>query len=213
MDLILKYFPELTSLQKKHFEKLIQLYPVWNEKINVISRKDIQHLEERHILHSLAIARYIQFKARTTVLDLGTGGGFPGIPLAVLFPDTQFMLVDSIAKKIKVVNEISDVLGLKNISSRHARAEELKERFDFVVCRAVAPINKIDNWTKDKIRKKDFNDLPNGLICLKGGDIEEELKSIRKRTRIVPVSNWFTEAFFSTKMIVYLKKRLILHSH
>ena len=212
MDLILKYFPELTTLQKNRFNKLIQLYPAWNTKINVISRKDIQHLEERHILHSLAIAKQIEFKPQTTVLDLGTGGGFPGIPLALLFPETQFMLVDSIGKKIKVVNEIAKALELKNVSTRHARAEELKERFDFVVSRAVAPIDKIDSWTRDKILKKDFNDLPNGLLCLKGGDMEEELKSIRKRATIVPVSNWFTETFFSTKMIVYLKKRLILHS-
>ena len=212
MDLILKYFPELSSRQKNHFINLIKLYPIWNSRINIISRKDIQHLEERHILHSLAIAKLIQFKSQTAILDLGTGGGFPGIPLALLFPEAHFILVDSIGKKIKVVNEIVKELDLKNVSTRHARAEELKERFDFVISRAVAPLNKMDSWTRNKIKDKDINDMPNGLIYLKGGDMEEELKDIKMRATIIPISNWFTEAFFSTKIIVYLKKRLILHS-
>ncbi len=203
MDLIKKYFPGLSSDQISKFEKLGELYKEWNQKINVISRKDIDLLYERHILHSLAIAKVIQFKPQTTVLDIGTGGGFPGIPLAIFFPDTDFLLVDSIGKKIKVVEEVSSGAGLLNVKARQARAEQIPEKFDFVVSRAVTTLDEIGKWAKGKYLKGGFNDLDNGLLYLKGGDLTEELKNI-KSFQITDISKFFEEEFFDTKKVVYV---------
>lgn len=212
MDLILKYFPHLSIFQKSQFQQLIRLYPEWNARVNLISRKDIHYLEERHLLHSLAIARFINFQPGSEISDLGTGGGFPGIPLAIMFPESKFLLVDSIGKKINMVNGIVQALGLKNISTSNSRFENLKIKCHFVVSRAVASLDKIDDWTKDCFLQEEFNNITNGIICLKGGDLGEETWKIRERTTIIPISNWFNEPFFSTKSIVYIKKRLFLHS-
>ncbi len=203
LDLIKKYFPELSPDQIAKFEKLGDLYKEWNQKINVISRKDIDLLYERHILHSLAIAKVIQFKPQTTVLDIGTGGGFPGIPLAIYFPETDFLLVDSIGKKIKVVEEVSSGAGLLNVKARQARAEQIPEKFDFVVSRAVTTLDEIGKWAKGKYLKGGFNDLDNGLLYLKGGDLTEELKNIRS-FQISDISKFFEEEFFETKKVVYV---------
>jgi len=200
-----KYFPDLTANQKKEFEMLKDIYSEWNEKINVISRKDIDELYERHILHSLGIAKVIQFKYGTRILDVGTGGGFPGIPLAILFPDCEFHLVDSIGKKITVVNEVINALGLKNVKANQIRAELLQEDYDFVVSRAVAKIGDLKAWVKNKITKHYQHELKNGLICLKGGDLSEEIKEAGiKNAKIFELSNYFTEPFFETKKVVYV---------
>ena len=206
MDLTLKYFPDLSDHQKTHFQTLIKLYPEWNARINVISRKDIQHLEERHILHSLSIAKLLHFTPGSEVLDLGTGGGFPGIPLAIMFPHTTFTLVDSIAKKINVVNEICSTLALDNVKVIRSRVEDLNVQCDYVVSRAVAPLQKINAWIRGKIRKGQSGTLPNGLLYLKGGDIAKELKPFGNRASLFPLNTWFSEDFFSSKMIVYIKK-------
>jgi len=206
MDLILKYFPDLSDHQKTHFQTLIKLYPGWNARINMISRKDIQHLEERHILHSLSIAKLIQFNPGAEVLDLGTGGGFPGIPLAIIYPHTKFTLVDSIAKKIALVNEICRTLALDNVVAIRSRVEDMNTQCDFVVSRAVASLQKINPWINGKIREGQSGTLPNGLLYLKGGDITKELKPFGNRASLFPVSSWFSEDFFSSKMIVYIKK-------
>lgn len=203
LDLIIKYFPELSPDQIAKFEKLGDLYKEWNQRINVISRKDIDLLYERHILHSLAIAKVIRFKPQTTVLDIGTGGGFPGIPLAIYFPETDFLLVDSIGKKIKVVEEVSSGAGLLNVKARQARAEQIPEKFDFVVSRAVTTLDEIGKWVKGKYLKGGFNDLDNGLLYLKGGDLTEELKNI-KSFQISDISKFFEEEFFETKKVVYV---------
>ncbi len=203
--LIEKYFPNLSQEQKSGFEELIPLYTYWNERINVISRKDIENLEIHHILHSLAIARFISFKPGAQILDVGTGGGFPGIPLAIMFPETQFHLVDSIGKKIKVVNEICQVLQLKNVSSAHSRAEDIKEKYDFVVSRAVTTLPQISAWIKGKFKPLNNHAIPNGMIYLKGGDIEEEIKELKHFShQIVPITDYFSETFFETKKVVYL---------
>jgi 16S rRNA (guanine527-N7)-methyltransferase len=207
MELLKKYFPKLEADQLQRFAQLQPLYQEWNERINVISRKDIDALYERHILHALAIARVISFKPCASVLDLGTGGGLPGIPLAIVFPETHFLLVDSIGKKIKVVDEIVSVLGLNNVSTRHARAEELKERVDFVVTRGVAPLDKLLVWSRPLLKKKHLHAIPNGLLALKGGDIQEELSLLHpsEYTEIYPVKAYFDEPFFEEKLVVYVQ--------
>lgn len=204
VEIISKYFPNLNSKQAEQFAALQKLYADWNAQINVISRKDIEHLYERHILHSLSIALFVKFKAGATILDVGTGGGFPGIPLAILFPDTNFLLIDSIGKKIKVVKEISSSLGLKNIRAEQIRAEEIKEKFDFVISRAVAAFPKFYEWIKGKIVSKNRHAIENGILYLKGGDLEEEMKTFKSQIQIIPLSKYFNEEFFETKSLVYL---------
>ena len=203
-SLILKYFPEITDEQKQQFEKLEQLYTEWNEKINVISRKDMDGLYEKHILHSLGIAKVMPFADGTKVLDVGTGGGFPGIPLAILFPEVSFTLIDSIGKKIKVVEAVSEGLGLKNVTTVHGRAEKLKEKFHFVVSRAVTQMPEFLRWLKGKFEKEQFNEKHNGVLYLKGGDLAEELAGLR--CEIFQLKNYFEEEFFDTKKVVYLSK-------
>ncbi len=194
MNIIHKYFPELSDTQLKQMEQLLPLYSEWNEKINVISRKDLENFYERHVLHSLAIGKIIQFKKNERVLDIGTGGGFPGIPLAILFPETKFILTDSIAKKITVVNEVINSLQLKNIVTKVERAENIKDDFDYVVTRAVAKMSDLIFWSKNKHPKK--------IIALKGGDLKEELENLKKNIRIVEITDFFDETFFETKKIV-----------
>ena len=204
VSLILKYFPEITDEQKQQFEKLEKLYTEWNEKINVISRKDMNGLYEKHILHSLGIAKVMPFADGTKVLDVGTGGGFPGIPLAILFPEVSFTLIDSIGKKIKVVEAVSEGLGLKNVTAVHGRAEKLKEKFHFVVSRAVTQMPEFLRWLKGKFEKEQFNEKHNGVLYLKGGDLAEELAGLR--CEIFQLKNYFEEEFFDTKKVVYLSK-------
>ena len=204
VSLILKYFPEITDEQKQQFEKLEQLYTEWNEKINVISRKDMDGLYEKHILHSLGIAKVIPFADGTKVLDIGTGGGFPGIPLAILFPEVSFTLIDSIGRKIKVVEAVSEGLGLKNVTAVHGRAEKLKEKFHFVVSRAVTQMPEFLRWLKGKFEKEQFNEKHNGVLYLKGGDLAEESAGLR--CEIFQLKNYFEEEFFDTKKVVYLSK-------
>lgn len=206
MELILKYFPDLHPRQINHFEEFMKILPVLNEQVNVISRKDIVHLEERHVLHSLSIAKKFLFQAGSRVVDVGTGGGFPGIPLAILFPEADFTLVDSIGKKIRLVEEMVRKLELKNVVAVNRRMEQLELKTDFVVSRAVAPFPKLEQWTRRMIEPGHRQTMPNGLIALKGGDLEKELIPLRKQTELFPISNWFEEPFFSTKMIVYQKK-------
>jgi len=203
MDLLLKYFPNLTQLQISQFSQLQELYKDWNLKINVVSRKDIDELYLRHVLHSLGIAKVVQFKPNTKVLDVGTGGGFPGIPLAILFPETQFHLVDSIGKKIKVVNDVTEGLGLQNIKTTHGRVEEIKGTYDFIVSRAVAQMETFVFWTKGKINKKQQHPIKNGILYLKGGDLSDELKKYTSATTY-NLLDYFTEDFFETKQLVHL---------
>ena len=204
ISILLKYFPDLTETQKQQFAALHDLYAHWNAQINVISRKDIDLLYERHVLHSLGIAKVMHFKPKTTILDVGCGGGFPGIPLAILFPECTFYLVDSIGKKIKVVNEVAAAIGLKNLKAEHKRAEEVNEKFEFIISRAVAETSSIYRWVQNKISKKQFNDLPNGLLLLKGGDLTEELTEFKKRVVVYDLKDHFKEEFFETKKVVYL---------
>jgi len=204
MELINKYFPHLTSTQKSQFEALYNLYLEWNEKINVISRKDIVNLYEHHVLHSLAIAEVLNFQSGTTILDVGTGGGFPGIPLAILFPESKFVLIDSIGKKIKVGTEVSDAIDLKNISLKHLRVQEEKDKYDFVVSRAVMPLDDLVKLVKKNISKKQINAMPNGLICLKGGELHHEIISYKNIAQIYEISDYFQEEFFKTKKAVYV---------
>ena len=203
MEIILKYFKNLTKEQLNQFAKLQELYEDWNLKINVVSRKDIDELYLRHVLHSLGIAKVMQFKPGAKVMDVGTGGGFPGIPLAILFPETQFHLVDSIGKKIKVVDEVVAGLGLQNVKTTHGRVEEVKDTYDFIVSRAVAQMETFVRWNKGKISKKQNHDLKNGILYLKGGDLTEELKLYTSAT-IYDLPNYFEEDFFETKKVVYL---------
>ena len=204
MELILKYFPDLTEEQKRQFAALYDLYTDWNSKINVISRKDIENLYEHHVLHSLGIAKVIRFKPGTKVMDLGTGGGFPGIPLAILFPEVQFHLVDSIGKNVRVATEIAGSIGLKNVTTRHARAEEEKQLFDFVVSRAVMPLTDLLKIIRKNISPKQQNALPNGLICLKGGELERETMPVKNKTTMWNLKEFFGEEFFETKKVVYV---------
>ncbi len=203
MEEILKQFPNLTEIQIKQFKNLQSLYEDWNSKINVISRKDIDELYSRHVLHSLGIAKIITFTDRSKIMDVGTGGGFPGIPLAILFPESDFYLIDIIAKKIKVVNEVASALGLTNVKAEQMRAENVKQEFDFIVSRAVTNMPDFVSWVKDKVRKSNKNDLSNGILYLKGGDLTEELKGIPKATEY-NLSDFFKEDFFETKKVVYL---------
>lgn len=203
-EIIFKYFPKLSSDQKAKFDRLGELYAEWNEKINLISRKDIDFLYEKHILHSLGIAKVIRFSAGSSIMDVGTGGGFPGIPLAIMFPETRFMLVDSIGKKIMVVNEIAKALDLKNVRGFHKRAEEINGGFDFVTARAVTDMNTFYGWVKKKIRKEQQNGLPNGILYLKGGDLGIELAPFGPSAQIFELSDYFEEEFFKTKAVVYI---------
>ena len=204
MDIILKYFPNLSEVQQQQFAALYDLYTDWNSKINVISRKDITNLYEHHVLHSLGIAKVMQFRPETAVMDLGTGGGFPGIPLAILFPETHFHLVDSIGKKVKVATEIANAIGLKNVTTRHCRAEEEKQLFDFVVSRAVMPLTDLLKIIRKNIKKEQHNALPNGLICLKGGELEKEVFPVKHQTMVTELKDFFSEEFFETKKVVYV---------
>ncbi len=204
LDLILKYFPEISDEQKIQFAKLEELYIEWNAKINVVSRKDMESLYEKHILHSLGIAKVMAFSPGTKVLDIGTGGGFPGIPLAILFPEVEFTLIDSIGKKITVVNAVAEGIGLKNVRGIHGRAEKLKEKFHFVVSRAVTQMPEFLRWLKGKFEKEQFNPKHNGVLYLKGGDLAEELAGIK--CEIFNLKNYFEEEFFDTKKVVYLSK-------
>lgn len=204
MDLITKYFPNLTDKQKEQFAALYDLYLDWNSKINVISRKDITNLYEHHVLHSLGIARFIQFTTGTRIMDLGTGGGFPGIPLAILFPEVSFHLVDSIGKKVRVASEIAQAIELKNVTFRHCRAEEEKQMFDFVVSRAVMPLTDLLKIIRKNIAKEQHNAIPNGLICLKGGELEKETMPVKHKTILYDLKDEFTEEFFETKKVVYV---------
>ena len=202
MQIIQKYFPDLSEKQLQQFSDLQELYEHWNAQINVISRKNMDTLYINHVLHSLAIAKVVQFAKGTTVLDIGTGGGFPGIPLAILFPDTQFFLVDSIGKKIKVVNEVSSAICLSNVRTMHERAEKINETFDFVVSRAVTNMTDFKKWVKGKFNKKHYNSIDNGILYLKGGDLREELRGI-SHTKY-DISEFFTEEFFDTKKVIYI---------
>lgn len=204
MEQILKYFPNLTERQIEQFRMLDELYHDWNSKINVISRKDIDNLYEHHVLHSLGIADYIRFKPGTEIMDLGTGGGFPGIPLAIMFPECKFHLVDSIGKKIKVCTAVAEALGLENVTTRHCRAEEEKRQFDFVVSRAVMPLMDLIKIIRKNIKKEQKNALPNGLICLKGGELNKETMPMKNHVTISSLSDVFHEEFFETKKVVYV---------
>ena len=204
VQVIFDHFPDLSAAQKKQFEALSALYAEWNEKINVISRKDIDQLYTRHILHSLAIARFISFPSGSKVLDIGTGGGFPGIPLAILFPESSFFLADSIGKKIKVVQEVAQAVGLTNVHAEHIRAEQIKEKFDFIVSRAVARTKQLYNWTHQMIQSSDHPTLASGYLLLKGGELDEEMKEFGQSHSIIPISDYFEDPFFETKKIIYI---------
>ena len=204
-DLLLKYFPDLSTAQQQQFNCLPELYRFWNDQINVISRKDIEQLDERHVLHSLGIAKVSLFLPGEKVLDVGTGGGFPGIPLAILFPETQFYLVDSIGKKIKVVNEVAAALGLKNVKAFHQRAEDVNEKFDFVISRAVTRLKDFYPWVKGKFNKQSKNTLPNGILYLKGGDLADEIGESGLAVQQFHLGEYFKEEFFETKKVVYTK--------
>ncbi|MFM9984949.1 MAG: 16S rRNA (guanine(527)-N(7))-methyltransferase RsmG [Flavobacteriales bacterium] len=198
------YFPKLSAQQSDRMEALYDVYVHWNAQINVISRKDIDLLYERHVLHSLAICKFCPFTPGSLILDIGTGGGFPGIPLAIMQPDVEFVLVDSIGKKIKVVNEVATALQLTNVKGLHQRGEDIKTKFDFVVSRAVAELQMLINWSDNKMKKDQINGLPNGLICLKGGDLKEELSVVKRHVDVFSLTDYFKEEFFETKKLIYV---------
>lgn len=203
-EIIFQYFPDLSPTQQKQFESLYALYAEWNEKINVVSRKDIDNLYINHVLHSLGIAKIQSFKPGSSILDVGTGGGFPGIPLAILFPETSFHLVDSIGKKITVVSEVAKGVGLKNVKAEQARAEQLKGEYDFIVSRAVTRIKEFYQWIHRKTKAKSMHEKDNGILYLKGGDLEEELNELKKPYQLYNLSDHFKEEFFETKKVVYV---------
>ncbi|WP_298642190.1 16S rRNA (guanine(527)-N(7))-methyltransferase RsmG [uncultured Prevotella sp.] len=204
MEEILKYFPDITEKQKQQYAALYDLYKDWNEKINVISRKDIENLYTHHVLHSLAIAKTLSFRPGTKVLDFGTGGGFPGIPLAIMFPEVEFKMIDGTGKKIRVVNEVASAIGLENINAVHLRGEEEKGKYDFVVSRAVMPLPDLMKIIKKNFLKEGRNSLPNGLICLKGGNVEGEMKPYRKIAEAMEISSWFKDDWFNEKFVIYV---------
>jgi len=204
MQIIQKYFPKLSNAQLELFKNTETLYVEWNAQINVISRKDFPEFYERHVLHSLAIAKFIRFTPGSKILDVGTGGGFPGIPLAIFFPEVHFHLVDSIGKKIKVVKEVATALGLKNVTAEQIRAEQLNQKYDFVVSRAVTRLSEFVPWVRNNIAKKQINSIPNGIIYLKGGDITEEIKPFKKNVLVQNISDYFEEEFFETKKVVHV---------
>ena len=203
-ELIKKYFPEITETQLQQFEQLCPLYVEWNEKINVVSRKDIDNLMLHHVLHSLAIAKFIEFRPGTEILDVGTGGGFPGIPLAILYPECSFLLVDSIGKKIKVVEGVAEGLGLTNVRAEHIRAEDVDQDFEFIISRAVTRLSPFYYWVRKKISPNHFHTKRNGLILLKGGDLKEEIEELERKTKVVELPSYFQEPFFETKKLVYV---------
>ena len=204
MNIITKYFTDITDVQRRQFDALYELYQDWNSKINVISRKDIDNLYEHHVLHSLAIAKTIKFKDDTDILDFGTGGGFPGIPLAILFPNCRFQLIDGTGKKIRVANEVANAIGLKNCTPVHKRGEEEKGKYDFVVSRAVMPLPDLERIVRKNISDKQRNSMPNGIICLKGGNVEGEIQPFRKYVEVTEISQWFDEEWFKEKYVIYL---------
>lgn len=204
MEEILKYFTDLTDKQKQQFAALFDLYKDWNEKINVISRKDIDNLYLHHVLHSLAIAKAVSLRPGTRILDFGTGGGFPGIPLAILFPETQFKMIDGTGKKIRVVNEVATAIGLENVEAVHLRGEEEKGKYDFVVSRAVMPLPDLMKIVKKNVGKEQRNSLPNGVICLKGGNVEGEMRPFKKIAEATEITNWFDEDWFKEKFVIYV---------
>lgn len=204
MEEILKYFTYLTDKQKQQFAALFDLYKDWNEKINVISRKDIDNLYLHHVLHSLAIAKAVSFRPGTRILDFGTGGGFPGIPLAILFPETQFKMIDGTGKKIRVVNEVATAIGLENVEAVHLRGEEEKGKYDFVVSRAVMPMPDLMKIVKKNVGKEQRNSMPNGVICLKGGNVEGEMRPFKKIAEATEITNWFDEDWFKEKFVIYV---------
>ena len=203
-DYIVQYFPNLSSRQREQFDALQELYTSWNEKINVISRKDIEHLYTRHILHSLGIAKFMKFKPETDVLDVGTGGGFPGIPLAILFPKTNFHLVDSIGKKIKVVQAVAEAIGLENVKAEQIRAEQIHEQYDFIVSRAVTRLKPFIQWIKNNVKSESIHQKKNGIIYLKGGDLKSELKESKKKCTTLDLQDHFEDEFFETKKVIYV---------
>jgi 16S rRNA (guanine527-N7)-methyltransferase len=205
LDLIRKYFPWLSEQQLSQLAALETLYADWNSKINVISRKDMEQFYVHHVLHSLSIANVIRFQPGTKIMDVGTGGGFPGIPLAIVFPDSRFHLVDSIGKKIKVVEAVAESIGLKNVNASHARAESVNEKFDFIVSRAVATFAEFIPWVKKSIRKESINGIPNGILYLKGGDLTEEMQAVKNYYEIFELKEFFEEEFFETKKLVYVQ--------
>lgn len=204
MEIIKKYFPSLSGHMESRFRMLEDLYLCWNEKVNVISRKDISNLYEHHVLHSLGLTRILDFQPQTHVLDVGTGGGFPGIPLAIFYPDTEFMLIDSVGKKIKVVEEVSGSLGLNNVTFAQMRVEQMKDRFEYIVSRAVTSLPVFYKWTSKLVVPSENKNQPNGLLYLKGGDLSEELKTLPRRTRIFPLGDFFQESYFETKKVVFI---------